>query len=274
MRPRNWIWIERGRVRAIDGGRKFKLELKERILMLLVYYRLYITYILKGFLFDFDRGNVYRNIKYLELLVKRCTPLPAKVHRRMRRIKIMEELEEYFPEFKAVLDSIEQGIPRLKNKRRKKSYYSGKKKRHTVKTQLVVNRKRLIDHKTRYAGGKKYNYQVYKDTLPFIPPDVEVEADSSYQGIERNFPGLKVRILRRKPRGKEQSGKTRRYNRKLSRERVVMDYVIGRTKKFRIMGRRFHNGLRRYDSMTLIVCGLINLRVMLGEGIELSGFIR
>ena len=43
--------------RDIGAGRKFKLELKDRFLMLLVYYRLYITYTL-SFLFDLDQSNV------------------------------------------------------------------------------------------------------------------------------------------------------------------------------------------------------------------------
>ena len=36
-------------------GRPFKLDLENRFLMLLVYYRLYITYTLAGFLFDLDQ---------------------------------------------------------------------------------------------------------------------------------------------------------------------------------------------------------------------------
>jgi hypothetical protein len=36
-------------------GRPFKLGVKDRFLMLLVYYRLYITYTLAGFLFDLDK---------------------------------------------------------------------------------------------------------------------------------------------------------------------------------------------------------------------------
>jgi hypothetical protein len=38
------------RERSIGAGRHFKLDVKDRILMLLVYYRLYITYTLAGFL--------------------------------------------------------------------------------------------------------------------------------------------------------------------------------------------------------------------------------
>jgi len=37
------------------GSRHFKMNLKDRFVMLLVYYRLYITYTLAGFLCDLDK---------------------------------------------------------------------------------------------------------------------------------------------------------------------------------------------------------------------------
>ena len=46
------------RERGIGAGRPFKLDIKNRILMLLVYYRLYITYTLAGFLFDLNPSNI------------------------------------------------------------------------------------------------------------------------------------------------------------------------------------------------------------------------
>ena len=59
------------------AGRPFKLKVKERFfLILLVYYRLYITYTLSGFLFDLDQSNVCRDICMLEPLVKLCILLP------------------------------------------------------------------------------------------------------------------------------------------------------------------------------------------------------
>ncbi len=61
--------LSKRRNRGIGAGRKFKLELKDRFLMLLVYYRLHITYTFSGFLFDLDQSNVYRDIHMLESLV-------------------------------------------------------------------------------------------------------------------------------------------------------------------------------------------------------------
>jgi len=53
----------RKRKRDVGAGRPpFKLKLRERFLMLLVYYRLYITFTLSGFLFDLDQSNVRRDI--------------------------------------------------------------------------------------------------------------------------------------------------------------------------------------------------------------------
>src|SRR5205085_4484844 len=132
------------------AGRPFKLKLRERFLMLLVYYRLYITFTLSGFLFDLDQSNVYRDISILEPLIKLCVPLPKKLYKRSRRLRTIDEVEGYFPGFKAFVDSTEQEIRRPKNKRKRKSYYSGKKKRHTVKTQFMVNSEGLILHKTGY----------------------------------------------------------------------------------------------------------------------------
>ncbi len=113
------------RKRAFGQGRKFKLELLNRLIMLLVYYRLYITHSLTGFLFDLDQSNVHINIWHLEPLVKNCLPLPKRVHKKIKRIGDINELLKYFPAMKAFLDATEQEIPRPKNKRRRKSYYSG-----------------------------------------------------------------------------------------------------------------------------------------------------
>ena len=44
----------KNRERSTGAGRPFKLDVRDRFLMLLVYYRLYITYTLAGFLFDLD----------------------------------------------------------------------------------------------------------------------------------------------------------------------------------------------------------------------------
>jgi hypothetical protein len=55
--------------KACAVGRPFKLDIKNRFLILLVYYRLYITYTLAGFLFDLDQSNICRDIQKVEPLI-------------------------------------------------------------------------------------------------------------------------------------------------------------------------------------------------------------
>ena len=118
------------RERAVGGGgRRFKLVIEDRVILVLVYYRLYITYTLTGFLFDLDQSNVCRDIEKIERLIRSCLPIPQKLYKVTRRLKTKEEVEQYFPGFMAFTDCSEQPIPRPKNRLRRRLYYSGKRKK-------------------------------------------------------------------------------------------------------------------------------------------------
>ena len=95
--------------------------------------------------------------------------------------------------------------------------------------------------------------------------------DLGYDGVQNDYPGFNalVPFKRRGPgRGKrgvkarELTCEEKAYNRRLSGERVVVEHTISRVKKFRIMAHEFRNRLRHYDTMTDIVCGLVNLRII------------
>jgi DDE superfamily endonuclease len=71
----------KGRKRDIGTvGRPFKLDLENRFLMILVYYRLYITYTLADFLFDLDQSNICRDIQKIESLIRDCVPILQKIY--------------------------------------------------------------------------------------------------------------------------------------------------------------------------------------------------
>ncbi|HEY6536198.1 MAG TPA: transposase family protein [Candidatus Nitrosocosmicus sp.] len=72
-------------------GRRFKLDVKNRFLMLLVYYRLYITYTLTGFLFDLDQSNICRDIQKIESLIRQCVPIPQKTYNITKRLKLQRK---------------------------------------------------------------------------------------------------------------------------------------------------------------------------------------
>ena len=252
------------RKRDIGGGRPFKLDLKDRFLMLLIYYRLYITYTLAGFLFDLDQSNICRDIKKIEKLIRQCLPVPQKIYNITKRLKTPEEVEQYFPGFLSFIDCTEQQIPRPVNKRKRKTYYSGKKKRFTIKTQFMVNNHGLIIHKANHhKKGRRHDYDIYKKNHPLVPKDVVNVFDLGYLGVEKDFPEQLSVLPHRKKRSLGRSQEEMEYNKNHSTKRIVIEHTICRLKKYRIFTDVFRNRLKKYNRVSDIVAGLVNYRIIM-----------
>ncbi len=226
---------DRDRERRIGAGRHFKLDVKNRFLMLLVYYCLYITYTLAGFLFDLDQSNVCRDIQKIEGLIRQCVPIPQKIYNIKKRLKTPEAVEKYFPGFLAFTDCTEQQIPRPVDKNRRKIFYSGKKKRHTIKNQITVNNRGYILHKVGYKKGRKHDYDVYKKNHPDIPKQVIIVVDLGYLGVEKDFPEQLSALPYKKKRNQFLSDDEKEYNKIHSKKRIIVEHTISRLKKYRIM---------------------------------------
>jgi hypothetical protein len=258
------------RKRAVSAGHPFNRSLTDRLLMLLLYYHMYTSSTLLGYLFGVSQTSVLKTIRKLEPLVSEVLPLPKKEHDKVRKIETVDEIEAMFPGSKAFLDATEQEIPRPKAKHKRKTHYSGKRKKHTVKTQLTVNKKGLIVHKTAHVKGSMHDYTLYKHSHPHLPDNVCLDLDLGYLGIRDDFPKLNcmLPIKKKNPgRGKrgvkaqELSVEQRAFNKTLAKARVVVEHTNSQVKKFHIFGDEFRNRLRRYDIMTDIVCGLVNFRI-------------
>ena len=250
------------RERNIGAGRPFKLDLKDRFVMLLVYYRLYITYTLAGFLFDLDQSNICRDIQKIESLIRQCLPIPQKIYNMTKRLKTLEEVEKYFPGFLSFIDSTEQEIPRPVDKERRKMYYSGKKKKHTIKTQLMVNNQGIVIHKLGHKKGHRHDYDIYKENHPLIPKQVVNVFDLGYLGVQKDFPEQLSSMPNRKKRNLDLSAEERYYNKDHSKRRIVIEHTICRLKKYRILSDIFRNKLRKHNKVSDIVAGLVNYRIM------------
>ncbi len=253
---------KRNRERDIGAGRRFKLLVKDRVIMVLVYYRLYITYTLMEFLFGLDQSNVCRDIEKIESLIRECLPIPQKLYKVTRRLKTKEEVEQYFPGFMAFTDCSEQPIPRPKNRLRRRLYYSGKRKKHTVKNLYTINQKELIIYKTKHKQiGKRHDYKIYKKNHPDIPKDIVNMFDLGFLGVEKEYPEQKSELPIKKKRNQVLTKEEEEYNRNHSRRRIVVEHAICRIKKYRIMNDVFRNRLGKYNKASDIVTGLINYRI-------------
>lgn len=240
----------RARRRKPGAGRKFTLPLADRLLMLLMYYRTYATHAFLGFLFGIDDSSVCRNINPLQLLLAGIFRIPE------RRIELEpDEIRELF------FDATERAIPRPS--RRQKRFYSGKKKRHTLKHQVVVVRKRKepgrvgqkrrvrIAAVSRAFPGKTHDKKIYDATGTVCPHGVRRTGDTAYLGTALCTP------RRRPPKGtwppRQKAG-----NRCVSRRRIVVEHGIGKMKVWRIAAERYRNPRRRHTLIIKNVAGLHN----------------
>jgi hypothetical protein len=189
-------------------------------------------------------------------------PIPQKIYNITKRLKTPEEVEKYFPGFLAFIDSTEQQIPRPANKQRRKEYYSGKKKKHTVKNQLMVNNRGFIIHKTNQKRGCRHDYDIYKNNHAVTPKQVVNVFDLGYLGIESDFPEQLSALPYKKKRNLELSEEEKEYNKNHSKNRIVIEHTICRLKKYRIMSDVFRNKLRKHNKISDIVSGLVNYRIM------------
>lgn len=254
---------KRNRERDVGAGRRFNLVVKDRVVMVLVYYRLYITYTLMEYLFGLDQSNVCRDIQKIEGLIRECLPIPQKLYYVAKRLKTKEEVEQYFPGFMAFTDCSEQPIPRPKNLIRRKMYYSGKKKKHTVKNLYTSNQKGLIVYKTGHNQmGKRHDYRIYKKNHPDLPEDIMSMYDLGFLGVKKDYQKQKSSLPIKREKGCELTVQEKEYNRNHSAKRIVIEHAICRIKKYRIMNDVFRNRLRKYDRISDIVSGLINYRIM------------
>ena len=224
-------------------GRDYKLEVSEMILMMLLYYRSYVTQIFIGHMFGIDDSRVCRILKKLEpilgsvMAIKKCHQLNPE------EIKIL------------LIDATEQTIERPKKDQKK--YYSGKKKCHTVKTEICVTPAGRIVNISATHPGSNHDFKVFKTNLS-IPPSSKVYVDSGYQGIKELHAHSELPYKSSKNNPLDDAKKN--HNAALSKIRVTVEHIFGDMKVFKILSYRYRNALDHYDVKFNIIAGIINLK--------------
>lgn len=224
-------------------GRNFKLNLADMLMMLLIYYRSYISQAFLGYLFGIDDSRVCRLIKRIEPLLARTVAI------RKERHLSQEEVENL------IIDATEQPIERPK--RRQTKYYSGKKKRHTLKTEIRVTPQGRIVHVSRRFPGSVHDFAVYKDGPP-VHRDIRTFVDSGYQGLDKLHQATELPY--KKSKNHKLDKEEKEYNAGLSRLRVKVENILGNIKVFRILSDRYRNKRKGYSLKFNIVAGIVNLK--------------
>ncbi len=175
---------------------------------------------------------------------------------------IQKELEKYEKE-NGKIDFIigdveEQPIERPINNQ--EEYYSGKKKRHTLKNQIIVvgKTKRIINISNE--KGNVHDFQILKNSN--VIETLETKKikglfDSGYQGIQKLLTNAKIPY--KKSKYHKLSEEEKEFNKQLSKERVEIEHINREIKKFRIMKDTYRSHIDRYELRLTIICCIYNL---------------
>lgn len=146
-------------------------------------------------------------------------------------------------------------------KKKQKLYYSGKKKRHTLKSQVVVDQatKQIIC--TTHGKGRKHDFSLFKSSYVRLQPQVMCLADKGYQGITKIHSNS--RTPKKKPRGGTLSLEDKRLNRSLAQLRVVGEHLNRHLKIFKILSERYRNRRKRFGLRFNLIAGLYNYQLTL-----------
>lgn len=224
------------------GLKESKLSLEDVVLLTIYYIRHYPTFDNLANIFDISES-------YCNKIYHKTARILAKVETLPNRKNLLENPPETL-----IIDVTEQPIERpVKGQ---KQYYSGKKKQHTIKVQILASSIRKI-LSVDCEKGKKHDFLIFKQSDILIHPDSELLADSGYQGINKYHENSVIPIKKKEiPRTTE----AKAHNKELSKRRVLIENINRSCKIFRCVKEVYRGKHKNYGLTWRLVAALVNLR--------------
>lgn len=226
------------RKRAIGAGPKRKLSVAKALFGLLLYYRTYANHIFMGITLGIDDSNVGRYFNKIEPLLAGIFKIPER--------KIDMDKEEIL---ELIIDATEQP-----SQKRPGSGYSGKKKKQTVKAQIVVTKKGVIKSVSKSIAGNVHDKKLYDQTKVYTSKKVKKKGDLGYLGTVCEIPY-------KKQKHRELTQWQKDYNKQFSSERIIVEHVFAHLKKFQILAQKFRNPIKKHSLIFKNIAGLRNLQI-------------
>jgi len=247
------------RQRQKGGGRKPLLRSdSDRLLFILFYFKVYPLQAVQGFFFGMSQAQTCDWIHRLTPILNQALgfekQLPA------RKAADVTQVLRQCPGLEFIIDGTERPIQRPKDKQRQREFYSGKKKRHTVKNVTIGDRRtRKIKALSRTRPGKTNDKRVADEEDYHFPARSKLWKDTGFQGYEP--PKVRTYQPKKKPPKGELTPEEKASNQAISRKRVRIEHSIGGAKVFHIAHDVFRNRRDEYVDLSFeTACGLHNLR--------------
>jgi hypothetical protein len=251
---------EQPRRRRRGGGQKGALvSLENKLLFILFYFRFYPIQALQGYLFGMGQPQANQWVQRLTPILNQALgyelQLPA------RQTHDIQQVLVTCPGLEFIIDGTERPIRRPKDKDKQRRHYSGKKKRHTVKNNVISDKRtRKIKVLSPTVEGKMHDKKLADEQhIPF-PPGSSLWKDTGYQGYEPD--DVLTFQPKKKPKGGELTPQQKACNTAISSQRMGVEHSIGGVKVYRIVHDVFRNLVDGFDDLVMeTACGLHNLRI-------------
>ena len=268
------------RKRAAGAGAKFSQDGRTRLLMALVWLRTYPTYEVLAFLFSLNKGNAQRGtldvLATLEAHTVFVCERPAQERQKLRSVQAVMDA---FPDVRLVIDAKEQRIQRPgggdeSGNSHQKPFYSGKKKAHTLKTQVAVAPDGSFQSVSRSVPGSVHDLTLLRQSdllhrlLHRLPKTEGVMLDKGYDGLQRldpkqpdkNGPPHPYHLPFKARRGHPLTEQQKLFNAHLSKYRIVVEHSLAQMNQFQALAQVFRHDHDRHSGLTRIMAGLVNRR--------------
>lgn len=251
------------RQRAIGGGRKPAFEVREQLLVTLVWLRLYLTTEALGFLFDIDKSTVSRYTRKMLPALREVGEATLGWPEPPKRGKNLQQVREEHPDLFAFVDATEQPVRRSQDYETQKKHYSGKKKRHTRKTQIIVNEDGVVRDISPSVPGSVHDRTLFRESgvAGKIPKESIVGGDSGYQGIQDDLPEHSVITPFKKSKKKPLTDEQKQLNQEFSRSRIIIENTLAEFKHFKALAEVFRHSIDISDDVFRSVLAIVNPRI-------------
>jgi hypothetical protein len=109
---------------------------------------------------------------------------------------------------------------------------------------------------TAYSKGRKHDFKLFKQSNTHIHPSIKTQVDTGFQGLQKVHDNTEIPKKRSKKNPLTREDK--RYNRRISSERVIVENVIREPKIFRIIAERYRNRRKRFGLRLNLIAAFHN----------------
>ena len=243
------------RINKAGGGRYSKITKEEQIILTLIYLRHHLSFQLLGLMFRVSESAANNIFHYWQKILERA--LPASLLEQVKKCGENEEkIKQILKEYLLLVDSEEQEIEKSLSYEEQKKYYSGKKRKHTFKNQ-VISLAKIVDIVDIVSGepGPKSDIKIWRENADKFEKEQKFIGDKAYQGEEQ------IKTPKKKPKNGELTQEEKEKNKEISSQRIYVEHMIRIIKIFRVVKEKFRLNKDKYESIFRTVCGLVRLRI-------------